>query len=114
MGHSTISRQPTFADMLEMTESMCESGVILRPILQLLLREAVKNPALAKAMRRRVRDSIERWDALVNRERRTWYIMSARAWKALQTRKRLTEIADQLTSARQTAIESAIGQSRAA
>lgn len=99
MNLSTLPQTPTQQDLLEITDFMCETGVVLKPVRQVLLVEAAKDPTLAKTILDRVGRHINDWNMMRQAEWRTWQQMSARAYFALQTAHRLVKLSDDIRAA---------------
>ncbi|MFA6100369.1 MAG: hypothetical protein WC750_05900 [Patescibacteria group bacterium] len=107
MNLSTIPQTPTKQDLMEITEFMCESGVVLKPVRLVLLAEIAKDPILANDILERVYKYIRRWSIKRYDEWKQWHQMTAHAWFALQTEIRLLGLADEIKAAKQAALSAA-------
>jgi len=107
MTPSTLTQTPTSQEIFEITEVMCSTGVVFKPVQEAIIGHVARDVTLADKLLEIIGRHMASWNRKRWGELNTWHQMTAHAWFALQIEKRLIEFRNQVRVAKEKALAKA-------
>ena len=107
MNPTIITQNPTPQELLEITDFMCSTGVVLKPVQDAITNWASKNSMIACQIINLIDRYIHSWNRARWGEMRKWGQMTAHGWFAYQSEMRLIKFMKNVEAAKQKALADA-------